>query len=734
MSHNALWRASFLSLLLTPCASVAQESSHDEDALHLDDLEVLADPLDGSTQHILRPVSVLFGEDLDRKPHQTISDLLENEPGVAGASFGPSVGRPVIRGQSGARVGVLSDGISSMDVSTLSPDHAVAIDPAFVEQVEVLRGPATLLYGSAASGGLVNVIREEILDYVPESIEGEVLAEYGFASNVSNLGIKLNTGFDQFAVHIDAVRVSSKNLSIPGFERSEPHEEDIPGELTNSDRDQTTGTLGLSWIGEKGMIGFAISGLDNDYGVPGHSHAHGEEHDHDEEDHDDEDHEEEDHDEEEHDDEDHDHEEDHDEEHAEDEHGEEGVRIVQRQVRYDLKAEMESPIKGVSKIKTRWGYNDHNHQELEEGGIGTELDNKELEGRVEFLHNPIANWEGVVGLQLRDRDLTTSGEEAFLPTSELNSIGLFVLERYDHDRLHAEIGGRYEHQKTEAEGVSGDITHDLFSVSGGLGYHWTDAFDTRINVTRSQRAPALEELYSNGAHLATNTFEIGSTDLKEETSHALDLIFAYRTPRLRSELTLFATWIDDYIFSSEQDLNNDGIADRVEGDFDGHAEDILLDDDELLLVEYQQADARFYGFELNNRFTVYQDTRQTLDLRLWADYVRGKLKGGTNLPRITPWRVGGGLDYHRGDWLLYMDVVHAGEADHLANLETATDEYTKLDLGVRWQQRWAKEVRANWSFRMTNLLDDEIRAHTSFIKDLAPQEGRSAWLSLRVSF
>ncbi len=687
---------SFCKLSLAPllCASLL---AHAEEPIHLDDVEVSADPLSASSQHIVRPVSVLFGEELDRKNKATISDLVDSSPGVSSASFGPGVGRPVIRGQSGARVGVMSDGISSMDVSSISPDHGVAISPVFVDQVEILRGPATLLYGSGASGGMVNVITNSIPDYVPEGLEGEAYGHFDSAADDKVGGLRFDVGHGEFAFHLDTVHRGSHNISIPGFELVEPHEEDVPGTLRNSDVETHDLTFGASWVHDRGFLGFSINSFDNDYGIPGHAHEHEEEHD--------------------------------------EEHEEEGsVRLSQKQTRFDVKGELENPFAGFSLIKIRGGYNDHTHTEGEGGTIGTQLDNREWQGRVELLHNPLAGWEGVAGLQYQNRNLDTSGDEAFLPNSSLDSIGLFILERRDFDHWHAEVGGRYEFQSADSTGQISSVEHDLFSFSAGLGYHWSDDFNTRLNFTRSQRAPALEELFSNGAHLATSTFEIGSTDLNEETTHSLDLTFSKTGGTLTGEINLFASWINDFIYLSDNDRNGDGLVDRVEGDFSGDPAEIVLEDDALLLVDHLQADARFYGVELQTKLELFHASGHLLDLKLWGDFVRGKLSGGQDLPRISPWRIGTGLDYHRGKLAMYLDVTHTGRQSRLAALETSTDSYTDLSAGINYDVILNGQMNASFFLRGTNLLDEEIRHHTSFVKDVAPQQGRSVMAGIRLLF
>ncbi len=664
-----------------------------EETLHLQDLEVQSDPLSTSSQHILKPVSVLLDEELDRGNKNTISDLVGQSPGISSTGFGPGVGRPVIRGQSGVRVGVLSDGIGSLDVSTISPDHGVAINAIFVDRIEILRGPATLLYGSSASGGLINVISNQILDYVPEGLEGDLYSHFDSASHDLTGGLRFNVGYDEFTFHLDTTHRKTQDIDIPGFALSVPEEGDIRGTLQNSNIESHDTTFGSSWVHDRGFIGFSINNFDNNYGIPGHEEEDEEE---------------------------------------DGEHEEESVRIKQEQTRFDIKSELEDPFPGFTLIKSRWGYNDHTHEELEGDEIGTQLDNKELQGRVELLHQSLAGWEGVLGFQHQNRKLSTSGEEAFLPNSSLNSVGIFVLERAEFEQLHIEVGGRYEHQTTDSESVS-SVSHDLFSFSAGLGFHWTESLNTRLSFTRSQRAPAIEELFSNGAHLATNTFEIGNLDLKEETTHSLDLIFNKTDGRLTGEANLFVSKIDDYIYTSENDRNSDGISDRVEDDFLETAQ-IVTDEEALLLVNHIQSDALFYGIELQTRLNIFDHIDESLDLKMWADYVRGKLEDNQNLPRITPWRVGLGLDYHRGPFELYFDANHTARQTKLAQLETSTDSYTDITLGLSYEVINKELLNFNLFMRGTNLLDEEIRQHTSFVKDIAPQQGRSLIVGFKLQF
>ncbi len=667
---------------------------HAEEVLHLNDVEVMVAPLSATSQHLSQPITVIDREQLDRRNKTNVSDLVENTPGVTSAGFGPGVGRPVIRGQSGARVGVLGDGLSSMDVSTISPDHAVALDSIFVEQVEILRGPATLLYGSSASGGVVNIVSNNILDYVPESLEGQLYTHLDSATDDKTAGLRLDFGLQDFAFRFDVVAQDYNDISIPGFALSEEDEHDSPGVLENSAQENLDVNFSGSWVNDRGFIGLAVNYLDREYGIPAGTHEHEEEH--------------------------------------EEEEGEEVVTISQKQTRIDLKAEVSDPFAGFSKLKTRWALNNHEHLELEGDEIGTRLDNREWQGRVELLHSFATDTNGVIGFQYQNRDLQTSGEEAFIADTELDSFGVFTLQRYEKESWHAELGLRYENQETESQSV--EVSHDLFSFSSGVGYHLGNDVNARFTFSHSQRAPAIEEIYSQGAHLATNTFEMGSTSLDKETSNSLDLILSKSKGRFTSEANFYYTWVDDFIFGSESDRNNDGIADRVEADFDGAIANIHDEEEDLLLIEYKQADARFYGIELQGKVLLHESDLQSLSMNLWGDYVRARLSNGGNLPRITPWRVGTGFDYHRQKLSAYLNLTHTGRQSNLAALETAADHYTTLDMGVSYDLQLNGLTNSTIFLRGTNLLDEEIRQQTSFVKDFAPAAGRSAMIGARFEF
>ena len=687
------------------------------------EIVITADPLSEVDAHLVQPVQVLTKEELKTRSIRNIGETVADELGVTSSDFGTGAGRPIIRGLGGSRVSVLENGISTMDVASISADHAVPAEPVFARQVEIFRGPATLLYGSGASGGVVNIVNDRILEYVPESLEGDLLVEYETVSDGMTGAGSVNIGTGNFAIHIDGMLRDTDDYDIPGFAESEPDEHDDgddsgQGVFENSSIETENVAGGLSWVGDRGFVGFAVSRLDMNYGVPGHHHEeeHGEEG------------EEENHHEEE---EDH-HEEEEDHHHEEAEEG--GARTDMKQTRYDFKAAVNRPFAGLRRIKTRLAYNDYEHVELEPSGeVGTAFDNEEVEGRIEFIHDPIGSWDGAFGIQYRDKDFAAVGEESFVAPSELESIGVFVLEKGDFGPWHVDLGARYEHQDTST--ASGEeAKHDLFSVSGGVSWDYAQDYQLGFAVTHAQRAPAIEELYSNGPHLATTTFEVGNPNLEKEKSINIDIYLRKTTGKFTFTANFFYNRIDDFIFLQEQDLNGDGFADRVEEDFDGDPANILPsdEDEEPLLVFQTQDDADFMGFEMEGIARVLDGDRGALDVRLWADYVEGKRSNDIHLPRITPWRFGAGLNYSRGSWYAFLNYIRVNKQDDTAPLETETGGYDTLNIYASYTFKLG-ESDMTLFVSGDNLLDEEIRRHTSFVKEQAPLPGRSGIFGIRVS-
>ncbi len=686
----------------------------------IDTIIVEADPFGRSADEMLQPVDVISGDELDQKRRGSIGEVLENEPGISTSDFGPAVGRPIIRGQSGGRVSVLYNGVGAMDVSVLSSDHAVTIDPAHAEVVEIIKGPAALLYGSGASAGVVNLVDDRM---ARELIDGaRVEGEVSYGDNADELGshAHLRYGVGKFVFGADYAGRNADDFEIPGAAETEhaheehEHEEEgheeegheqASGVLENSDLRTESYGVNAAWIGEHSTLNAALTMYDSNYGVPGHAHGHEEE----EGEHEGEEHEEEAH-----------------------EHGEAGgVRIDMEQTRLDLRGQWLTPFSGFEKAEVRLGVNDYEHVEIEPSGEpGTVFENDELETRVELVHEPIAAWRGVLGTQIISRDFSAVGEEAFVPPVETLSAGLFLVEERPMSWGRLEAGLRVEQVDHQPDNGGVDADFTPISASAGVIVDLGELHHLRFNFTRAQRAPNAEELYADGPHLATSTFERGNLELDEETANNIEIGVDRHGPRWRWSANVYFNRIDDFVFLQNADENLDGMADRV--DEEG---ELLLEESEeaLFLVDATQADAEFYGFELE---TVYRllDGPVKLDGRLFADSVRGELVDGGNLPRITPARFGGGLDVAIGAVSGAISLTRVQQQDRLAQLETETEGFELLSAYLSWQPQLANQWDTRFFLQGRNLLDEEARRHSSFVKDIAPLPGVSVIAGVKLSF
>lgn len=657
--------------------------------VHRDEIVVTASPDARSRYEIAQPTSVLNEEELARRLQPTLGETLNQEPGVTSTFFGQGASRPVIRGLGGDRIRVLEGGLGTGDASTTSPDHAVSLDPLSAERIEVLRGPATLLYGSSAIGGVVNVIDNRVPEQVPDkAIGGRVELRGGTVSGERSGGASLDGGSGRFAWHVDLLKREADDYETPGFaeskalreaeeEEGEDHEQ-VSGVLPNSAVESESAGIGASYVGESGFIGLAVSGLDSLYGIPGGHHHHHEEG-----------------------------------EEGEEEEEEEAVRVDLEQRRWDLRGGTTRPFAIFSGASLRFGASDYEHRELEGEETGTVFTNESWEGRVELLQRRVGALSGSVGIQALNRDFAAVGEEAFVPPTETGTWAVFAFEELTRGDWRLQFGARYETQDVTAEAGIGDRSFD--GVSGSAGLVWqpgADGYSVGLSLARSTKLPNAEELFSNGPHLATNAFEIGDPDLEEETSLGLDLTLRKTTGRVTGEVTLFSNRFDDFIYE------------RGTGE----------EEDELPVFRFVQADADFYGAELEGVVQLLHGEPQHLDLELGADFVRAELRRtGEPLPRIPAERFRLGLHYRDDRFDAQVEGMRVGEQDRVAEGETPTEGYTLVNatLGYRF---FTSRAVFDVLLRGTNLTNEEARNHVSFLKDVVPMPGRDVSLSLRTTF
>lgn len=654
-----------------------------EIGVQLAQVEISASAFGTRELDLAQPVEIISRDELRLLAQPSIGETLSSQLGVTATWFGPAAGRPVVRGLTGSRVRMQQDGISAMDVSALSPDHAVALEPLLVDSVEVVKGPATLLYGNGAFGGVINMNDSRIPEQAPFAAwSGMAELRGDTAANERAIVARADGGNARFAWHMDAFSRQGDDVEIPVAAESkrlhEDHEhadEAAGGDfvLENSDYETVGGALGASLLGENGFLGFSVSRYESDYGIPGHVHPEGEE--------------------------------------EETAHGDDhGVRVDLRQTRYDIKGRRDNPFAGIETLKFRAGYNDYRHDEVEDGVIATTFTNREFDSRLEMVHGPLAGWRGAFGIQLNRRDFSALGEEAYIAPAESVSLGVFLVEEREFGDWRAEVGGRFERQRQDAEGFAAR-DDDAFSVSGGLVRRLDEQQSLGINLTRAQRIADIEERYANGPHLATLLHEIGNPGLGKETANNIDLTWRKRGDGINWTANLFYNRVNDFIYLEYTDEEIDALA----------------------VARQTQADAVLKGFEAELVLPLLADAGTRLDLRLFSDYTRGTLVDGGNLPRIPPLRFGAGLDYVSSQWTAGIEAVHYAEQDRTAQHELPTDAYTMLNASISWR---VLHYHTDWDFflRASNLLDEEARRHSSFVKDLAPLPGRNFSFGIRAGF
>ncbi|WP_308909299.1 TonB-dependent receptor [Pseudokordiimonas caeni] len=674
---------------------------------HADRIEeiVVSTNIEGRTLHqTVIGTTVLREEEIARQMDGTLGETLRRQPGISSTFFGPGASRPVIRGLGGDRIRVLDSGIGSVDASSTSPDHAVAVEPALAERIEILRGTSMLVYGSSATGGVINVMDGRIPDRVPENgFEAGVSVGHSTVNDGEDAAAAVNVaagklGGADLVLHLDGSWRDSDDYKIPGFaesqrlrdmeeaeEEGDEHEgeEEAFGIIENSFSKSKSASAGLSLIGEKGFIGVNVKLQRSDYGIPAGHHHHEEE--------------------------------------GEEEGGHEeeaGVAIDLDQTRVDLMGEYHFDDGWFEKAKVRFGYGDYEHAEIEGNETGTIFANKGYEARLDLIENLGGNWSGTSGVQVTSRDFSAIGDEAFVPPTKSHQYGLFTLKNLELDNWHIDFGGRLEHTTHKADelGVSLDFTG--FSASAGLGYDFSETTFAGINIFRTERAPTTEELFSNGPHLATSAYELGDVTLGKETAQGIEASAGYRGERFSGTVNAYITRYDNFIYEVAT------------------GEEI----DELTVFSFKAADARFMGFEAQGDFHAASfDTSAfgTVDIHLTGqmDLVRAKLldvTGNDRLPRIPPLSALVGFEVDAGAFDFRTELEIAGAQKRTSEFEIPTDSYAMWNAYLSIHPFEDKDISLD--LKAMNLTNSDARQHTSFLKDSVPLPGRNFRVGLRAKF
>lgn len=707
----------------------------------LEIIDVYATPLHSSTIESAVPINVLSGDKLKLKHASTLGETLKNEMGVHSNYYGPVASSPIIRGLDGPRVLITQNGLDVSDASRVGPDHLVSTETSTATQVEVLRGPATLFYGSGAIGGVVNVVDER----VPTSSETkfDYMLQHNTVANENEGSFNLNTGSDKFAFHLDAFARKSDDYSIPGYaeleedhddheDEHEEHEEGSKGTLENSSSEASGFTVGSSYLLDNGFVGFSYGKLDREYGIPGHSHAH-----HDE------------------------HEEEHDEH---DDHEEEAfVRGKLQQERFQILSDLDFSDSFINRVASKLAYTDYMHQEIEGGEVGTQFNNKMFEGRFDLYHQEVNGWKGAWTLHYKQSDFEADGEEAFTPPSKTESFAVAWLEEKHIGDVLVQLGLRAEHVKLTADAVEEhhdeheehhddhDEDHEDFktqkftpiSASVGAVWDYQQGYNLGFSASMSQRAPSASELFSKGAHIGTRSYEIGAIyeihehgdhihvemgdqNVDLETSYNVDLTWRKFEGDIGFVVNAFYNRVDNYYASYNTGFFFEGEHDHHE---EGHEEHDEHEEEGLPIYKYAAADARLYGFEAQVAYQMTDEFKTTV----FTDYTNAKLIDGGYLPRIPPLRIGASFDYQANSYAANLTLNHYFKQENTADSETETDGYTMVDANFNYYLDGMGDDFVIFA-KAQNLLNEEARVHSSFLKNQTPLPGRGFSIGVRGSF
>jgi iron complex outermembrane receptor protein len=641
-------------------------------------------------------IGVVDGDKLAQAIRPTIGETLASQPGVSATSFSPGASRPVLRGFSGERVRILVDGIGSIDASNTSADHAVAFDSLTAERVEIVRGPASLLFGSSAIGGAVNIFDRRIPRAVPESpAHIDAIAGYGSAADSRQAGASVDVPLTaNLVAHLDGAWSKTDDLRIGGYQIAAPLRAEILAGAAEATRDgdaASAATLtglanqrdrlpnsatrtwsaagGLAWITDGGSLGVSVSYYDTNYGVPARPPVNAEE--------------------------------------LAD--AEAPVTIGMKQWRADFRGEVNLGEGLFETLRIRGGFADYQHTEYEGEEAGTTFTNQGIEARAELVQAHRGNWSGASGVQYSVRDFNAVGEEAFLPRNTTQQFALFTLQELAFGPVGVEMSGRYEHVSVDAPSATYNRSFDAVSGAIGLSHEVGAGSKIGVNLSRVARAPSAEELLSDGPHVATQSYELGNPDFRMERAWSVEGYAKLRLGNARIDLSAYHSWFSNFIYATDIGAVEDG----------------------LPVYAYRQGGARYYGFEAQATVPLAQFGGYTLSADAVGDYVRAKLTHGNgDIPRIPPLRLRGGLELASQTLSLRGEVEWSDDQNHVGMGETPSNRFTMVNASASWKPMNGVTLILSGD----NLFDVVGRRQASFTKDFVPLSGRDIRLTARFSF
>lgn len=657
---------------------------------------VTGSPLGSNLFELADPVNVLQGRGLLLRQAPTLGATLEQEVGVTSTSFGPNASRPIIRGLGGFDIRLLSNGIGLLDASAASPDHAVAASPFAVERIEVVRGPATVMYGGSAIGGVVNTIDSRIA-VRPLAADASGSASYRIDSQnkLSAGGARVDVGNELFALHADGYATRNQDLKIPGFAWT-PEVQAIRGEagpdktLPNSQADSQTYGLGASFfIGNRGYAGLSYSEFKTNYGTV----------------------------------------------------AEPDVTIDLSQKTWNFAGELRD-LPGFNAIRLKYGNTEYEHTEFEGAEAGTVFESSGWNLRLEGLHRSLGPFEGAIGLEVASVDFSANGAEAFVPSTTTRNIAGFIYEEMRKNAWKFSLGARIEKADIDAQefvaaGLPSDsVSFTPWSVAVGSFYSFNKEWGLGANLAYTQRAPSSQELFANGPHIATNQFEIGDRNLNKVSSTSIDLTLKQQGEYFTSTIGVFYSDFSNFVGLFPTSIYRNPEDRSVAPGPEPYIDPVTGEEVEpIQQFDYRQTAARFYGFEAQIGFPVWKQDLNLVTMKLQADYVHATDRdNGQPLPFIPPLRFGASLTYHREAFTATLGALFASNQNRVPEFQTTTPSYTNLYLNASYRFAFGASTELELFVQANNLLDETIRHSTSSLKDIAPAGGRAVMAGVRGAF
>ena len=621
-----------------------------------------------------QPTSALAGQELTKAIESTLGATLATQPGVAERSFGPGPARPVIRGLDGDRVLILEDGQRTGDLSSQSGDHGVPVNPASASRIEVVRGPATLLYGASAIGGLVNVISDTIPTAPVTGTHGAFVADFGTAARDGGTAVDLRWGNGQWAINAGGSARRSSDVGTPS------------GDIDNSQSRAGFGNVGAAWTGSRGFVGASYGYDDTRYGVPVVDEGQ--------------------------------------------------IELTPRRHTLSAKAGVSGLGGFVEGIRADYASRRYRHDELFAGEADTRFRNDTDEVNLKLQHRQAGRLTGTVGAWALNRNFEAIGEEALSPPVHERGAALFLYEEVTWPHVTVQFGGRVNHASFDpAEDLP---SRSFTDVSGSVGLLFRpqaaqDRLTLAVSLARAARNPALEELYFFGEHHGNFAFEIGNPNLESEKALGFDVAMRWRSTRFSGEISYFRNSIGDYIFRnpiSEEEFD-ERFGEPEEDGHDDHGDDGGHEHgEEFDVIEFVAADSLLQGIESH----ADVELGRGLHLELGLDYVRGQLRDGNQpLPRIPPFRGLFGLTWQRNAFQAGGEVIAVSKQDRVFGEETPTAGYANVRLFSAYSFGSGALVHTITA-RLDNATNELYRNHLSLIKDLVPEMGRNFKLVYSLGF